>query len=298
MVGSARPVVASRPPRSAGPAFCYLIAVSAVLELDSTLSANVRVRSWQHRGRATTYAPAAHDAWEVAWVLDGEVGYRVGARRLAVPAGTAVLVAPDREHVTSFAPELRARSLWIEPDVFAAIADAVGHRSVDAIGTRPLGPSVASLGALLASEAEAGEPGADLAIDSLAEALLVQLLRESPRTRRVDPRIRAAIELVRAEYAKPLSIDAMAKAARMSRYHFSRAFRDAVGLSPYQYLLEVRVERAADMLRDGAGVSEAAYGVGFNDLGRFARAFRRRFAKAPSELKYEPRRDNVYALRR
>lgn len=68
----------------------------------------------------------------------------------------------------------------------------------------------------------------------------------------------------------------------MSRYHFSRRFRDEVGQSPYKFLVRMRVERAAERLRAGLSVTEAAYEVGFAGLGRFSHAFRARFGVLPS----------------
>jgi AraC family transcriptional regulator len=69
----------------------------------------------------------------------------------------------------------------------------------------------------------------------------------------------------------------------MSRYHFSRSFRAELGISPYQWLLQKRVEHAAALLRRRrVSVTEAAFEVGFSDLSRFARAFRDQFGCPPS----------------
>jgi len=89
-------------------------------------------------------------------------------------------------------------------------------------------------------------------------------------------------------YAEPLGIADLSRAAGISRAHFSRRFRDALGLSPYQYLQRVRIHRARELLGRGHGVTEAALSGGYRDLGRFAQAFRRHVGCAPSELR--PRR--------
>jgi AraC-like DNA-binding protein len=75
----------------------------------------------------------------------------------------------------------------------------------------------------------------------------------------------------------------LAAAAGMSRFHFSRVFRDETGSSPYAYLVDRRLERAAARLRaGGCSVTTAALDAGFRDLGRFARAFRARFGVTAS----------------
>jgi AraC-like DNA-binding protein len=82
-----------------------------------------------------------------------------------------------------------------------------------------------------------------------------------------------------------LSIDDLARTARMSRFHFSRVFRDEVGKSPYQLLVETRIERAQALLKSGQAVTEAALSVGFMDLSRFSKAFRRQVGCSPSEYR-------------
>jgi transcriptional regulator GlxA family with amidase domain len=72
----------------------------------------------------------------------------------------------------------------------------------------------------------------------------------------------------------------------MSRYHFSRRFKEALGESPYQYLLHLRLNRAADLLRSGElSVTEAALDVGFTELGRFSQMFRAFLGKTPTEFR-------------
>ena len=91
--------------------------------------------------------------------------------------------------------------------------------------------------------------------------------------------------MVRARYAEPLTVDDMARAAGMSRFHFSRALRAACNCSPYQLVVQTRLEAAAALLRAGrASSTQAALSVGFTDPSRFARAFRRAFGCAPSEM--------------
>jgi AraC-like DNA-binding protein len=58
-----------------------------------------------------------------------------------------------------------------------------------------------------------------------------------------------ARDLVDARYFEPLSVDDVARAAGLSRAHFSREFRRAFGESPHAYLLTRRLERAAALLR-------------------------------------------------
>jgi transcriptional regulator GlxA family with amidase domain len=156
----------------------------------------------------------------------------------------------------------------------------------------PKSPSVLMvLGRLLEKEAVAMQAGRTLAVEALTDALVVEVLRagtasnpEWTRKRGSDPRLRRAMELLETRYADALTIDEMARAASMSRYHFTRLFRLETGKTPYRYLLDVRLARAAELLRARrCSVTEAAIEVGWNDLGRFGRMFREVHGVAPRD---------------
>lgn len=84
------------------------------------------------------------------------------------------------------------------------------------------------------------------------------------------------------EYARPLDVPGMARAALMSPAHFSRRFREAYGETPYGYLQTRRVERAMALLRRGdLSVTEVCFDVGFTSLGSFSSTFTRLVGKPP-----------------
>ncbi len=75
--------------------------------------------------------------------------------------------------------------------------------------------------------------------------------------------LRRARDLMDREYARPLDVAALARAALMSTAHFSRQFRAAYGETPYAYLMTRRIERAKALLRRGdLSVTEVCMAVG------------------------------------
>ena len=95
------------------------------------------------------------------------------------------------------------------------------------------------------------------------------------------------LQQIRDAFDQPLTVETLARTAGMSRYHFSRAFKAQLGHSPYAFLTETRLLRAAATLRRkrDVPVTVAALEAGFSDLGRFARAFRRRFGATPTRYR-------------
>jgi AraC-like DNA-binding protein len=86
--------------------------------------------------------------------------------------------------------------------------------------------------------------------------------------------LRRARDLIDREYARPLDVPAMARAAAMSPSHFARRYREAYGETPYQHLLTRRIERAKALLRAGElTVTDVCLAVGFTSLGAFSWRF-------------------------
>jgi AraC-like DNA-binding protein len=92
-----------------------------------------------------------------------------------------------------------------------------------------------------------------------------------------------AKDLADARYVEPLGVDDLARAAGLSRAHFSREFRRAFGASPHAYLLTRRLERAAALLRTtDNSVAEICLAVGLQSVGSFTTSFKRAFGKTPT----------------
>jgi len=78
-------------------------------------------------------------------------------------------------------------------------------------------------------------------------------------------------------------VDDLARAAGLSRAHFSREFRKAFGESPHAYLLTRRLERAAAMLRTtDRSISDVCFSVGLKSLGSFTTSFTRTYGVSPA----------------
>jgi AraC-like DNA-binding protein len=95
--------------------------------------------------------------------------------------------------------------------------------------------------------------------------------------------LQRAKDLADARFFEPLDVDDMARAAGLSRAHFSREFRRAFGEAPHQYLLTRRLERAAALLRTtDRSVADVCFSVGLQSVGSFTSSFSRTFGVSPT----------------
>jgi AraC-like DNA-binding protein len=105
---------------------------------------------------------------------------------------------------------------------------------------------------------------------------------------RLKPMVPVARHLLRAKdladarYFEPLAVADLARAAGLSRAHFSREFRRAFGEAPHQYLLTRRLERAAALLRNtDRSVTDICFAVGLSSVGSFTSTFGRLYGTSP-----------------
>jgi AraC family L-rhamnose operon transcriptional activator RhaR/AraC family L-rhamnose operon regulatory protein RhaS len=101
-------------------------------------------------------------------------------------------------------------------------------------------------------------------------------------------RIGAAISHLEANNQEPIDLDQLARIAHMSNRNFIRNFQAAMGSSPIAYVIQLRVNRGASLLRrTQLNVTEIAFRVGFSDSNYFARQFRKLLGVTPSQYRQQ-----------
>jgi AraC-like DNA-binding protein len=102
-------------------------------------------------------------------------------------------------------------------------------------------------------------------------------------------RIEAARRQLKQNFVDRHRLPRLARDVGMSTFRFARIFRELVGSSPHQYLLNTRYRAALQMLLEGASVTEACFQCGFSNVSHFTRQFKHRFGRSPSSVETWPR---------
>ena len=231
-----------------------------------------------------------HSRTSIAIVLNGTFQYRTATgRELMTPGSLLLGNAGDcfvcgHEHGTGD----RCLSFSYSREFCERIAADTGFamprfRTPRLAPVRALSPLVAKASAVLG--------GADLArleelgIQALAEAM--QLDRgEAPRLSAAEPsslaRVTRVVRMIDSDPDLPHDLGSLARIARLSPYHFLRTFEGLTGTTPHQYLLRMRLRRAALRLRtEPARILDIALECGFGDVSNFNRTFRAEFGVSP-----------------
>jgi AraC-like DNA-binding protein len=107
-----------------------------------------------------------------------------------------------------------------------------------------------------------------------------------------------AVSYVAANYSEKLRLSTAAKLCDLSRFQFSRNFKKEQGLTFRDFVVQLRIQRAAELMKQSRALSvtEAAFVVGFNDLSHFSRMFRRQFGVTPSHYRRADSEPNQLSL--
>ncbi|MBX2822814.1 MAG: helix-turn-helix transcriptional regulator [Rhodothermaceae bacterium] len=82
-------------------------------------------------------------------------------------------------------------------------------------------------------------------------------------------------------YGENIELENIAAAACMSRFHFIRIFKQAYGITPRQYLRDLRMSKAKELLKKGVSVTQVCSAVGYGSISTFSNAFKRGIGYSP-----------------
>lgn len=152
-------------------------------------------------------------------------------------------------------------------------------------------PQLESISTMLLNEHQQGSLSNRLYIDSLSNVLAVTLLRQHATTRPhlpiyeggLPPRqLQQILDYIDAHLDQEIKLSDLAQLLDMSQFHFSRLLKQSLGISPYQYLLQQRVERAKQLLKNTDRlITDIALACGFNSHSHLSKQFKQLTGMTP-----------------
>ncbi|MBV8328802.1 helix-turn-helix domain-containing protein [Chryseobacterium sp.] len=120
----------------------------------------------------------------------------------------------------------------------------------------------------------------DIMADFALKELLIRLMQTQARSMveknvvKNKSRIGFVVDYIKKNLHQKLSIDSIARLAYVSKSNFFKMFRDELGTSPNEFILQERINRAKELLADQNSIKETAYQTGFSDTNYFTRVFK------------------------
>jgi AraC-like DNA-binding protein len=235
------------------------------------------------RGVYTRYEAARHFHLEpaIGIVARGAMGTYARGVTHRVPKGTLFLINPEEVHAPR--PVIPQgwvlRAFYFKNNFYTRMSRSLGVADVRFselfVNHERLTQSFLSL------HRDLEESGASLELESRLLTIMGKLAEHyaevplrSGSVKSEHQKIARAKEFLIENYRRSISLEELAETVEFSPYHLLRTFRSAVGLTPHDFLTQVRVERAKRLLRRGNTISDIAVDTGFVDQAHFTRRFK------------------------
>ena len=235
-----------------------------------------------------------HCCHSISFVRSGSFGYRSRGRAHELVAGSLLIGLPDTEFICTHDHVCgdECLSFFFTPELIETIGD---RRETWEIGAVPPLAELMVLGELAQAAADGrSDVGLDEAGQLLAHRFVEVVSGKTRKQAAVTARDRRrAVETalwIDAHSHEEIELEDAAAQARVSPFHFLRAFSAVLGVTPHQYLLRSRLRHAARLLADDERtVTDIAYDVGFADLSNFVRTFHRAAGVSPLKFRQASR---------
>ncbi len=245
-----------------------------------------------------------HDFPEIGIILEGKGTYHLDGEYVPVQAGDVLIFNPGVGHESMiYSPEERRSEFF------------VGFTDVEFIGMRPNHIDLKQGGNILHTKGKtwraiyhiceemekenlARTPGRYLMLKSFLVQLLLHIVREQMEPEepvegrkfgyggKQDVATQIA-DYLEEHYAERISLDQIAENMYLSPFYISKLFKAEIGKSPIQYLIQIRMEKAKELLEREVdlSVSEVAEQVGYDDMYHFSKLFKKAYGISPSKVR-------------
>lgn len=249
-----------------------------------------RLRSFASRGvdlltgtvSKGAFDPHFHETYLIGFTLAGSEEFTQEGKSGSSKAGQVRIVPPGAVHTGMPGGDQpwRYLALYIDPTLIGQAEDELARPIFGAAAISD--PALFDAGIAYAWALMAADEGAR---DSAEATLLLRLMehRTAEPTVRKEPRkIALARDYIRHRMAATVRLDEIAAAVGLSKFHLLRTFKDATGLTPWRYQVQLRLATARELLREGTPASQVAVVCGFFDQSHFTRLFRASYGITPA----------------
>jgi AraC family L-rhamnose operon transcriptional activator RhaR/AraC family L-rhamnose operon regulatory protein RhaS len=250
-----------------------------------------------------------HDFYQISMVYSGRGTCLVDRNHYEIQGGDVVIIRPGQVHGFKnnrdlILRDLQIKAAFLEDDTFG-ISSMPGYRSIftrdsssggegPAVCFRldiPVFLEIQNSVELIIREIGEKYPGYEIGARLALTQILFNMLRHCQEPGdggdlRARPEILAALNYIKENYQRPLSIQELIGISGFSASRFLRAFKRCTGCSPLEYLNRLRVSAAGrDMLTSAKSITAIALDTGFNDSNYFSRCFKKYTGLSPRQYR-------------
>ncbi|MCM1981615.1 helix-turn-helix domain-containing protein [Lyngbya confervoides] len=242
------------------------------------------------------YAIAIHlgESLQLDWQIEGVAKGQV--QRQILRRGGMTLVPMQHSHWGAWTGRMQGIALNLKSDLLTGHAvEMLEGNPVELLPQEPRSdPLILQIGLALKADLESQRPGGRLYAETLATALAAHLLRNyaahaptplCPGGGLSPQDLKRVTDYINDQIHQELRLEKLAAIAQLSPYHFCRCFKQSTGLTPHQYVIRQRVDRAKELIKTGKlSLAEVAVACGFTHQSHLNRHFKRLTGVTPKNF--------------
>lgn len=241
-----------------------------------------------------------HDFHKCIIVFEGELDYTVEGREYSLVDGDIILVPKGEVHKLRVKSERYRRLIVYFSEKAIGLLDTNnGNISeiIDSVGktygnTSPLSDRQRMKLSHIENELikkETGFGSESIRLLRFFEWLVIYIgfISHGEKHEVMDKgnqRIEAVLQYIKANITSDLTVESIANEVYTSRYYLMKQFKESVGISIHQYILQERIRCARELMKEDVALTQVAFEVGFKDYSTFLRAFKRQYSYSPREF--------------
>lgn len=245
--------------------YLFHYVISGRGSLDATAEDGVTTRRYEIQagqgflicpGLINTYFADEHDPWKYVWVEFDGLRASESLRYAGLTAAQPIYRADDEAQ----SAQVRDLMLYIAEHSDASALHLIGYLC--------------------------------LFVDALMQSSSTRVSAQENQLK--DFYIQEAVNYIEQNYQRNLTVEEVADACRLNRSYFSKLFKDNVGCPPQEFLIRVRLAKAAELMcSSNAPISEIAVRCGYSNQFHFSRAFRKHYGVPPQKWRARNRKHHA-----
>lgn len=241
--------------------------------------------------------PQIRDHYVVHFIFSGKGAFSCMGREYDLNRGDSFFIFPGEltGYVSDAADPWEYGWIGFKGDRASELLSKIGISQHTPIVTANRQARTARLVRMIERTLQLGEPNCDLSSSGYMRLLLAEYARDrsvdnkrqTKALTKIEQQIEQAIRWMTLQYSQDISIVGMSRSLGYHHTHLSKMFKQHTGISPHNYLMKIRMERAKILMYEDLTIEQIASSVGFTDPFYFSKTFKKWYGRSPSDYRTE-----------